>query len=158
MRVADNLIKCNAHFRGKSALWKQHGVDARDIRCRVANRAVRTVFQMVSGRRLYHHPSRLDRRYVLDKLLEFHQKHHTPPHVILRDMQHAADQIPKHEQAAEAVPLREKYERARRSRRTGPQAISEILLAVLARYGITGLESDLEAQGPDASSSDASTG
>lgn len=158
MRVADNLIKCNAHFRGKSALWKQRGVDARDIRCRVANRAVRTVFQMVSGRRLYHHPSRLDRRYVLDKLLDFHQKHHTPPHEILRDMQHAADQIPKHEQAAEAVPLRGKYERTRRSRRTGPQAISEILLAVLARYGITGLESDLEAQGPDASSSDASTG
>jgi hypothetical protein len=157
MRVADNLIKCNAHFRGKAALWKQHGVDARDIRCRVANRAVRTVFQMVSGRRLYHHPGRLDRQYVLGKLLDFHQEHHTPPHAILRDMQHAADQIPKHEQAAEAVPLREKYERARRSRRAGPQAISAVLVAVLARYGITGLESELEAQGPDASSFDAST-
>ena len=103
-------------------------------------------------------PSRLDRRYVLDKLLDFHQKHHTPPHLILRDMQHAANQIPKHEQAAEAVPLREKYQRARRSRQAGPKAISEVLLAVLARYGITGLESDLEASGPDASSSDTSTG
>jgi hypothetical protein len=41
MRVADCLIKCNAHSRGKSELWKQHGVDARDIRCRVANRVTR---------------------------------------------------------------------------------------------------------------------
>jgi transposase len=46
LRVADNLIKCNAHFRGKFQLWKQRGVDARDIRCRIANRAARTVFQM----------------------------------------------------------------------------------------------------------------
>lgn len=67
LRVADNLIKWNAHFSGKFQLWKQRGADARDIRCRVANRLTRTVFQMVSGRRLYHHPSRLDRQYVLDK-------------------------------------------------------------------------------------------
>jgi transposase len=150
MRVADNLIKCNAHFHGKFEFWKQRGVDSRDIRCRVANRAVRAVFQMVSGRRLYHHPSRLDRGYVLDKLLAFHHEHGTPPHEILRDLQHAAAQIPPAEQAAEATPLRSRYQRARRSRRTGPQAIGKILVAVLARLGITGLESELEARGPDA--------
>ena len=61
MRVADNLIKCNPHYHGKFELWKQRGVDSRDIRCRVANRVTRTVFQMVSGRRLYDHPSHLDR-------------------------------------------------------------------------------------------------
>lgn len=150
MRVADNLIKCNAHFHGKFQFWKQRGVDSRDIRCRVANRAARTVFQMVGGRRLYHHPSRLDRGYVLDKLLVFHQAHGTPPHEIVRDMQHAAQQIPPAERSAEASPLRLKYERARRGRRTGPQAIGTILVRVLARLGVTGLESELEAQGPDA--------
>src|SRR5690606_26425806 len=117
MRVADNLIKCNAHFRGKFQLWKQRGVDSRDIRVRVANRFMRSVFQMVSGRRLYCRPGCLDRQYVLDKLLAFHQDHNTPPHEILRDLQHAADQIPKSEQRAEAAPLESRYEKARRSRR-----------------------------------------
>jgi transposase len=157
LRMADCLIKCNAHFRGMSELWKRQGVDARDIRCRVANRAVRTVFQMVSGRQLYHHPSRLDRDYVLDKLLEFHQEHHTPPHEILRDLKRAAEQIPKHEQTAEAVPLRERYYKCRRSRRERSQHIGAILLTVLANYGITGLESKGEAQGPTAAESDTST-
>lgn len=157
MRVADNLIRCNAHFRGKSELWKQRGVDPRDIRCRVANRATRTVFQMVSGRRLYRHPSRLDRQYVLDKLLEFHHEHGTPPYEILRDLKQAADQIPRCERAAEAVPLQHAYERTRRSRRKGPQPIGTILVAVLARLGVTGLQSEGEAPSPDADVVDAST-
>ena len=157
LRVADNLIKCNDHFRGKAQFWKQRAVDARDIRCRVANRATRTVFQMVSGRRLYQHPSRLDRQYVLDKLLEFHQEHHTPPHEILSDLQHAADQIPARDRTSEASPLVVRYQKGRHSRRKGPQQLSTILLGVLARYGITGLESELEARGPDAAKSDMST-
>ena len=153
LRVADNLIKCNAHFHGKFEFWKQRGVDARDIRCRVANRVVRTVFQMVSGRQLYHHPSRLDRQYVLDKLLTFHQEHESPPAEILRDLQAAAAQIPTHEQAAEAAPLVERYRKCCRSRRQGAQPLSALLLAVLAQYGITGLESKGEAQGPIAAES-----
>jgi transposase len=155
--LADNLIKCNHPFRGKAQLWKQRGADARDVRCRVANRATRTVFQMVAGRRLYHHPSRLERQYVLDKLLKFHQEHQTPPHEILRDLQQAADQIPEHERAAEAAPLATQYAKCRNSRRKGPQQLGTILLGVLARYGITGLESEVEARGPDAVKSDAST-
>lgn len=156
MRVADNLIKCNAYYRGKSELWKQRGVDSRDIRCRVANRAVRTIFQMVSGRKLYHHPSRLDRGYVLDKLLNFHNEHGSPPHQTLRDIQNATAQIPKHEYSAEAVPLKHTYDKCSRSRRSGPQAIGTILVAVLARLGITELEWKPEAQSPDATASDTS--
>jgi transposase len=157
MRVADNLIKCNRHYHGKFEYWKQRGVDSRDIRCRVANRVTRTVFQMVSGRKLYDHPSRLDRQYVLDKLLVFHQEHGTPPVQILRDMREAAAQIPKAGQADEAMPLKEKCDRARRSRRAGPQAIGEILLAVLAKLGFGQLESDSEVPSPDAPVSDTST-
>ena len=158
LRIADNLLMCNAHYRGKFQLWKQDGIDARDIRCRVANRATRTVFQMVSGRRLYHHPSRLDRQYVLEKLLKFHQDHGTPPHEILRDLQEAARQIPPAEQIAEATPLKQAYQRIRRGRRKGPQPLGTILVAVLARLGVTGLESESEAPSPDANLSDASSG
>lgn len=157
MRVADNLIKCNAHYRGRFQLWKRRRVDSRDIRCRIANRAVRPVFQMVSGRKLYCHPSRLDRSYVLDKLLAFHREHQTPPHEIVRDLQQAARQIPKHAYSEEAGPLRTVYERCRRSRRKGPQAIGTILVAVLARLGVSGLESEAEAQGPIVSVSETST-
>jgi transposase len=157
LRMADCLIKCNAHFRAKSNLWKRQGIDARDIRCRVANRAVRTVFQMVSGRRLFHHPSRLDRDYVLDKLFAFHLKHATPPHEILRDLKSAAELIPKHEQAHEAAPLVVRYQKCRKSRRPQSQPLRGLLVAVLARYGITGLESKGEAQGPIAVESDTST-
>lgn len=157
LRVADNLIKCNNYYRGKSQFWKQRGVDARDIRCRVANRATRSVFQMVSGRRLYHHPSRLDRQYVMDKLLTFHEEQHTPAHNILRDLQHAAEQIPANERTAEAVPLRTRAAKGRNSRRRGPQQLNTILVAVLARWGITELESEVEARGPDAAKCGAST-
>jgi len=150
MRVADCLLKSNAHYRGKAEFWKQRGVDARDIRCRVANRATRTVFQMVSGRRLYQHPSRLDRSYILDKLLKFHQEHDTVPLDILRDLREAAAQIPQGEHAKEAQPLQETCRKARRSRRQGPQAIGEILVAVLAKLGVGEVESGLEAPSPDA--------
>ena len=93
---------------------------------------------------------------VLDKLLTFHQSRKTPPHEILRDLQHAAEQIPKHEQTAEAQPLQARYERSCRSRRKGVQPISEILLAVLARYGITGIACE-ESRGSRANESDTST-
>ena len=157
LRVADNLIKCNAYFRGKFQLWKQRGVDARNIRCRVANRAARTVFQMVSGRRLYDHPSRLDRGYVLDKLLTFHREHGMPPHQTLRDLQQAAEQIPRCGRAAEALPLQRIYRRARFSRRPGPQAIGDVLVAVLARLGVRGLQWEGEAPSLDANVSETST-
>ena len=100
--------------------------------------------------------SRLDRQYVLDKLLTFHQDHKTPPQEILRDLQQAAEQIPQHEQTSEAQPLQQRYQRACRSRRKSARPISEILLAVLARYGITGLESK-ESQGSHVNESDMST-
>ena len=153
LRVADCLLKWNAHYRGKAELWKQRGVDPRDVHCRVANRATRTVFQMVSGRKLYHHPSRLDRSYVIDKLLKFHQEHQTPPAAILHDLREAAAQIPKSEQAAEAQSLQETCRKACRSRRKGPQAIGEILLVVLARLGVGKVQSEAEAPSPDANAS-----
>lgn len=112
---------------------------------------------MVSGRRLYRHPSRLDRQYVLDKLAGFHQEHGTPPHEILRDLEEAAAEIPRSEHAAEAAPLQQTCHRAGRSRRPGPQAIGTILVAVPARLGVGRVQSGFEAPGPHAKVSDTST-
>ena len=154
LRVADNLTKWNAHYRGKYLLWKAAGVDSRDIRCRIANRAARPIFQMVYGRKLFKHPSRIDRGYVLDKLLKFHQDHKTPPHEIVRDLEDAARQIPPGDRNEEARPLEERRQRARRSRRSGPQTIATLLVGVLARLGVNELQSETQASSPDAEPTD----
>ena len=53
MLVAENLIKCHPYYRGLSALWAQQKVDPRDRRCRIANRAMRMVYQLVGGRQVW---------------------------------------------------------------------------------------------------------
>jgi hypothetical protein len=139
--VADNMIKCNAYWQAKSRTWKEQGHDPRDIRCRIANRLTRTVFQMISGRQLYQHPSRLDRGYVMEKLLTYHREHQTPPPTIVRDLQRAAEQIPAADRAAEAKPLQAARQKSRNSRRRGPEQLGTLLVAVLARLGVTEVES-----------------
>jgi transposase len=137
MLVADNMSKCNAYWRTKAQRWKEQGHDPRDIRCRIANRLSRTVFQMISGRQLYRHPSRLDRDYVMDKLLTYHRQHHTPPAAIVRDLKCAADQIPTRDRAGQAEPLQKLYEKSQTSRRRGPTEIGTLVVAVLERLGVT---------------------
>ena len=92
--AADNLVKCNEYWRGKYNLWKSQGHDPRDLRCRVANRFTRTVFQMIAGRKIYQHRSRLDRGYIMQKLLEFLRDRQTPAATILTILKDAADQLP----------------------------------------------------------------
>jgi transposase len=154
LRVADNLIQWNAHYRGKYLLWKAAGVDARDIRCRIANRAVRPIFQMVYARQLFKHPSRIDRDYVLDKLLKFHEDHKTPPYDIVCNLEEAVRQIPKGDRSEEARPLKQRCLRARRSRRAGPQSMGTLLVGVLARLGVHNLQPDDPASSPDARPTD----
>lgn len=135
--VADNLIKCNEYWRGKYNLWKSQGHDPRDLRCRIANRVTRTVFQMVAGRKLYQHPSRLDRGYILKKLLEFHREHDSKMSTILADINAASDQLPAYARADEATPLAEIQRKASNSRKPEPQQLGSLLVHVLARLGVT---------------------
>jgi hypothetical protein len=139
--VADNMVKCNAYWREKSAAWKAQEVDPRDIRCRIANRLTRPVFQMVAGRQLFQHPSRLDRMYVMEKLLTYHREHKIAPHVTVGNLDQAAQQIPASCYKEEAKPLVAVYEKSRRSRRRQPQALGTLLVGVLARLGVEGIES-----------------
>jgi transposase len=135
--AADNLIKCNEYWRGKYQFWKSQGHDPRDLRCRVANRITRTVYQMVAGKKLFQHPSQLDRGYVLQKLLDFHRDHQTPMDIVLADLNAATDQLPKHAYVAEAKPLNDICRKTVRSQKKEPQKLGSLLVHVLMRLGVT---------------------
>lgn len=136
MLIANNMTKCNAYWMAKADAWKQKGVKPCDVRARIANRMTRTVFTMVSGKQVYRHPSRLDRGYIIDKLMAFHREHKTGPAVIVRDMKNAADQVPANARAEEAARVGEIRRKSMRSRKRGPQELGELLVGVLARLGV----------------------
>jgi hypothetical protein len=95
---------------------------------------------MVAGGQVFCHPSQQGRNYILDKLIDFHHQHGTPPDQTLTDLYRAIQQIPKTEYRNEAAPLQTRCKRAPKRRRE-PQPIGEILLAVLARLGVGTVES-----------------
>ena len=131
MLVAENLIKCHAYYRGLSELWKQRKVDPRDRRCRIANRAMRMVYQLVGGRQVWRGKG-IDREYLLAKLQEFHRVHKTPVEQTIRDMNEAFVWLPQSAYAAEAKPLAE----LARKKHRGPKRIGDLLLPLLIRLGV----------------------
>jgi transposase len=150
MQVAENLIKCHGYYRGLSELWKRHKVDPRDRRCRIANRAMRMVYQLVGGRQVWRGRG-VDREYLLAKLQEFHRLHHTPVVQTIRDLNEAVTQLPKSAYAAEAQPLQEL---ARKTKR-GPQRLGDLLIPLLLRLGVVNApEAPVESMTSEARRSD----
>ncbi|MEZ6121358.1 MAG: transposase [Pirellulaceae bacterium] len=131
MLVAENLIKCHPYYRGLSALWSKQKVDPRDRRCRVANRAMRMVYQLVGGRQLWRGKG-VDREYLLAKLQDFHRVHKTPINQSVRDLTEAFQWLPTSAYAEEAKPLAE----LARKKRRGPKQIGELLTPLLIRLGV----------------------
>ena len=131
MLLAENLIKCHPYYRGLSALWKQQKIDPRDRRCRVANRAMRMVFQLIAGQQMWRGKG-VDCDYLLFKLREFHKVHKTPVDQIVRDLNQAFEWLPKSSHACEAKPLAE----LARGKSRGPQAIGDLLIPLLIRLGV----------------------
>lgn len=144
MLIADNLIRCNHHFRALNAVWKSQGKDARWSRVKVACRFTRILYQIVAGGQVFCHPSQCDRGYILDKLLDFHRQHGTAPEKILADLHAAREQVPQSEYHNEATPLQARYEKTQNRRCREPQPLGEILLAVLAKLGVGAVESTSE--------------
>jgi transposase len=134
MLVAENLIKCHPYYRGLSALWTQRNVDPRDRRCRIANRAMRMVYQLVGGRQVWRGRG-ADSEYLLAKLQEFHRLHHTPIDQAIRDLNEAFAWLPKSAYAAEAKPLAESVRKRRKLQRIG-----DLMIPLLIRLGLTGDE------------------
>ena len=148
MLIAENLIKCHPYYRGLSALWTTRKVDPRDRRCRIANRSMRMVFQIVSGRQVWRGKG-VDREYLLAKLREFHRTHHTPTEQVVTDMNEAFHWLPQSTHASEAKPLEELV----RKKKRGVTPIGELLIPLLIRLGVTDLEgvesNTSEARDPD---------
>jgi transposase len=144
MTIADNLLTCNRYFRTRAAGWKLAGKDVRKVHVQVASRFARIAFHMVAGQEVFRHPCTQERSYVLQKLLEFHRLHQTKPDHILHELHAAAEQLPLSSYPDEAAALRKHAVPVRRSRQ--PRPIGEIVVAVLARLGVSDLQSD--AAGP----------
>jgi transposase len=146
MLVAENLIKCHPYYRGLSDLWKHQKVDPRDRRCRIANRAMRMVYQLVAGRQLWRGRG-VDREYLLAKLQEFHRLHKTPIEQSIRDLHEAFAWLPKSAYAAEAQPLQALAGKKRR----GPQRVGDLLIPLLIRLGVADTpEAEVESNTSDA--------
>ena len=135
MMVAENLIKCHPYYRGLAALWMHQKVDPRDRRCRIANRAMRMVYQVVGGRQLWRGKG-VDREYLLAKLQEFHRVHKTPVDQAIRDLPKAFVWLPKSAYAEEVKPL----EALARKKRREPRPIGELLVPLLIQLGIGGAQ------------------
>lgn len=131
MLVAENLIKCHPYYRGLSALWTQQKVDPRDRRCRIANRAMRLVYQLVAGRQLWRGKG-VDREYLLAKPREIHRVHQVPIDQSVRDLHEAFVWLPKAAYTEEAKPLAE----LARTSHAGPKSIGDLLVPLLIRLGV----------------------
>jgi transposase len=141
MIIADNLIKCNAHFRVLAAGWRLRGKDARAVRVQVAGRFCRIAYQMVAGRKAYRHPSCNEKDYIFKKLILFHNEHNSDVAQIMRDLDAAVAQLPRSEYREEAVPLADELDRVLNKRGKGPRPLSEILPVVLAKLGVKAVQS-----------------
>jgi transposase len=140
MMIADNLIQCNGHFRSLAAVWRAQGKDPRHSHVKIACRFSRIAFQIVAGRQVFHHPGCQGRDYILQKLLTFLREHDAPLPYVLSVVQAAVNQIPNREYSQEAAPLQQQLEKTLHAKR-GPKPIGEILTVVLARLGVSDLQS-----------------
>jgi transposase len=129
--VAKNLIKCHPYFRGLSAVWAKRHISTQDRNCRMANRANRMVFQIVSGRQVWRGKG-IDREAILFKLREFHRVHSTPLDQSVADMNEAFKWLPKSTYQSEAKPLEELT--TKRTRRA--KSIGDLLIPLLVRLGV----------------------
>jgi transposase len=136
MMIADNLVKCNDHFRVLAMGWRLHGRDARAIRVQVAGRFSRIAYQMVAGRKAYRHPCCQQRDYILNKLLTFHTDNEIGYDQLIMNLDAAVAQIPRSEYREEAAPLADELDRVLKKRGKGPRPLSEILPVVLAKLGV----------------------
>lgn len=135
MQIADNLVRCNHHFRESSARWLGQKKDKRDIRVKVADRFCRIAFQVVAGPQGYRHPCSQQRHYVIKKLMEFYENHGVGIDETKSDLDAAVGQLPLSEHASEAAPLAKEWTTVPGRRGAGPQRLGAILPAILAKLG-----------------------
>lgn len=133
--VAKNLIKCHPYYRGMAALMAAQKVTPLDRQSRIANRAMRMVFQLVGGAQVWRGKG-VDQEYILEKLREFHRMHSTPMDIVIGQLYEAVHWLPKSTYASEAKPMQEFATKKHR----GPILVGDLMIPVLIRLGIVGPE------------------
>jgi hypothetical protein len=146
LTIGDNLITCNAYFRGLAGKWREAGKDPRHSHVKIAARFCRIAYQMVAGGRVFAHPCCQRRDYILNKLIKFHCEHGTPLGQAQATLASAVGQLPRDQHRAEAAPLAAELETATARRGRGPRLIGELLPAVLAKLGVNPVESPLSGE------------
>jgi transposase len=141
IQIADNLVRCNAHFRALGARWLGLKKDKRDIRVRVADRFCRIAFQVVAGDGALQHPCLQKRHYIISKLIEFYNQHNIDTNETMGDLDAAVAQLPRSEYASEAAPLKHEWAAQPSKRGAAAQRLGEILPAVLTKLGVNLVQS-----------------
>jgi transposase len=138
MQAADNLVGCNQYFRAQADQWRRAGKDERWLRVKVVKRFTRLAYAMVAGKQIFSHPCCQQRHYILQKLLDFHGEHGTPPAEIRRDLEALVAQLPGSSHQEEAEPLKKRLDELAKKR--GIQPLAAIIPIVLARLGVKQVE------------------
>jgi hypothetical protein len=74
-------------------------------------------------------------------LIAFHRQHDTPMPVVLAQLQNAIQQLPRHAHVDEAQSLMAELHRVDSAKRKAIRHIGEILPVVLARLGVSDVQS-----------------
>jgi hypothetical protein len=149
LRIADNLIAHNHHYRARAERWQRHDKDPRWIRVKVAKSFSRLAFVMLTGRCVYPHPACQPRHSICDKILAFHCEHKTDIQRVLEDIDRANTQLSGRTRREERQMLQSQLDDPSCRRRRGPQAIGKIIPLVLARLGIRVVQSETEGEDPN---------
>ena len=129
--IAKNLIKCNPYYRGLAALLDSQKVAPLDRNVRIANKAMRMVFQLVSGRQVWRRHG-VNQEYILDKLRKFHHEKGTALDVVIKQLFDVVQWLPKSSHASEGKPIQEFATKKHR----GPILIGELMIPLLIRLGV----------------------
>jgi transposase len=141
MRIADNLARHCAYYRGQADLDESRGVDKRASRVKIAKRFSRLTLACVAGDEPMRHPCFQMPDSILEKLRRFHLDHQTPIDLLLANLETAVGQLPYKTCNHEAEIVAEVLQQHARRRRV-PAPIGDVLPAVLARLNIRTPEAD----------------
>lgn len=149
--IADNLLKCNAHFRALAAVWKAQGKAPQRAHVKIACRFTRILYQIVAGKQVFQHPSCRQRDYILAKLFPFLRNHDVVPENIHTILQTTIEQLPTNTHKDEAIPLQPLLQKILAAKK-GPQPIGDLLTVILAKLGDRDLQLKMsEEQDPSSS-------
>jgi transposase len=135
MRIADNLACHCAYYRGQADADQARGIDKRAARVKIAKKFSRLTIACVAGDEPMRHPCFQKPNSILEKLREFHHKHHTPVDQLLADLETVVGQLPYNTRNHEAEIVAHVLQQ-QSHRRRGGVAIGEVLPAVLARLEV----------------------